>query len=45
MFFKFGIAAHELGHTLGFFHAQARFDRDQFVNVVYANLRFYRIKI
>ncbi|KAL7073394.1 hypothetical protein ACQ4LE_007258, partial [Meloidogyne hapla] len=35
---QFGIAAHELGHTLGFFHAQARFDRDQFVNVVYSNL-------
>ncbi|KAI1702622.1 astacin (Peptidase family m12A) domain-containing protein [Ditylenchus destructor] len=35
---QFGIAAHEIGHTLGFFHGQARNDRDDFVNVVYSNL-------
>ncbi|PIO62257.1 astacin [Teladorsagia circumcincta] len=28
-----GHAAHEIGHTLGFFHTQARYDRDQFITV------------
>ncbi|WKY09752.1 hypothetical protein Q1695_002252 [Nippostrongylus brasiliensis] len=34
-----GIAAHELGHALGFFHTHARHDRDQSITVVSQNIR------
>ncbi|VDM60462.1 unnamed protein product [Angiostrongylus costaricensis] len=32
-----GIAAHEIGHALGFFHTQARHDRDQFITLYKQN--------
>ncbi|KAK5986226.1 Zinc metalloproteinase [Trichostrongylus colubriformis] len=32
------IAAHEIGHTLGFFHTHARHDRDQFITVIEENI-------
>ncbi|KAI6187460.1 Zinc metalloproteinase [Aphelenchoides besseyi] len=34
----FGVAAHETGHSLGLFHHQSRFDRDDFVDLVTANI-------
>src|SRR5215212_2110688 len=33
-----GSAIHEIGHTLGLFHEQSRSDRDQFIEVIVANV-------
>ncbi|CAM1322343.1 Uncharacterised protein g8061 [Pycnogonum litorale] len=32
------VVLHEIGHTLGMFHEQARSDRDQYIKVLYKNI-------
>lgn len=34
----FGIITHEIGHALGFFHTQSRYDRDSYVTVQTQNM-------
>ncbi|VDP59067.1 unnamed protein product [Heligmosomoides polygyrus] len=34
-----GTAAHELGHALGLYHTQSRYDRDQFITVNVENIK------
>lgn len=32
------VVAHEIAHTLGFYHEHARGDRDQFISIDYSNV-------
>lgn len=37
--FKHGTIVHEMLHTLGFYHMQSTFDRDNFVEIVWKNIK------
>ncbi|XP_039745307.1 zinc metalloproteinase nas-4-like [Pararge aegeria] len=37
--FKHGTVVHEMLHTLGFYHMQSTYDRDDFVKIVWENIR------
>ncbi|XP_045452566.1 seminal metalloprotease 1-like [Melitaea cinxia] len=37
--FKHGTVVHEMLHTLGFYHMQSTYDRDDFVQIVYENIK------
>lgn len=37
--FKHGTVVHEMLHTLGFYHMQSTYDRDNFVEIVWENIK------
>ncbi|XP_026323895.1 seminal metalloprotease 1-like [Hyposmocoma kahamanoa] len=37
--FRHGTVVHEMLHTLGFYHMQSTYDRDDFVNIIWKNIR------
>ena len=36
---RVSVAAHELGHIIGFSHEQNRLDRDQYVDILWQNMK------
>jgi hypothetical protein len=36
---KFYTAAHEIGHTIGYYHEHSRSDRDEFVKILWHNVK------
>lgn len=37
--FRHGTVVHEMLHTLGFYHMQSTYDRDDFVKIIWENIR------
>ncbi|XP_050352269.1 zinc metalloproteinase nas-13-like, partial [Nymphalis io] len=37
--FKYGTVVHEMLHTLGFYHMQSTYDRDDFVEILWENIK------